>query len=121
MRDAILIEEVIELMSAARIAASQNTHSREFAIAAEPSPSHDQRVDDRLAHGGNFRQRAPKFGCRNIEYLGLFRCDSARGDGGCALEHRDVPDEIALVRGSENLFGAIAGLEGFDFAAQNNR
>src|SRR2546427_8195560 len=91
MRDAILIEEVIELMSVARIAASQDTHSREFAIAAEPSPSHDQRIDDCLAHGRNFCQRASKFGCRNMEYLGLFRCDSARGQGRCALEHRDVP------------------------------
>ena len=59
MRDAILIEEIIELMSIARIAAGQNTHSREFAIAAEPSPSHDQGIDDCLAHAREFpRARA---------------------------------------------------------------
>ena len=108
-------------MSITRIAASQNTHSREFPIAAKPPPSHDQRIDDCLAHGGNFRQRAPEFGCRNVQYLGLFRYDSARGQGRCALEHRDVTDKIALVGGGENLFGAIARLEGFDFTAQNNR
>ena len=36
------------------------------------------------------------------------------------LQHRDVADEIALVRRGENLFGAIACLESFDFAAQEN-
>ena len=120
MRDAILVEEIIELMSIARIAAGQNTHSREFAIATKPPPSHDQGIDDCLAHGGNFRERAPQFGCRNVKYLGLFRCDSGRTEDRCALEHRYVADEIALVRGSEVIFGAIARLEGFDFAAQNN-
>src|SRR5438128_10964434 len=107
MRDAILIKEIIELMSIARIAASQNAHSREFAIAAQPSPSHDQCIDDCFTHGGNFCQRAPKFGRRNMEYLGLFRCDSGRREGRCALEHRDVSYEIALLGGGENLFSAI--------------
>src|SRR5207248_4726110 len=78
MRDAILVEEIIELMSIARIAVCQNTHSREFAIAAEPTPSHDQGIDDCFAHGRNFRQSAPKFCGRNVEYLCLVRCDSGR-------------------------------------------
>ena len=37
-----------------------------------------------------------------------------------ALQHRHVADEIALVRGGENLFGIVALLESFDFAAQEN-
>src|SRR5438034_7942733 len=120
MRDAILVEKIIELMSIARIAAGQNTHARELAIAAKPPPSHDQRIDDRLAHGRNFRQRAPKFSRRNVKYLGLVRCDSGRTEDRCALEHRYIAHEIALARGSEVIFRAIARLEGFDLAAQNN-
>ena len=38
----------------------------------------------------------------------------------CSLEHGYVAEEIALTRGGEVIFGAIARLEGFDFAAQNN-
>src|SRR6476620_12676622 len=98
MRDAILIEEIIELMSVARIAAGQNTHARKFAIATKPPPPHDQRIDDRLADGGNFRQRAPKFGRRNEKDLGLIRCDSGRTEDRCALEHRYVAHEITLTR-----------------------
>src|SRR5438270_12409065 len=79
MRDAILIEEIIELMSISRVATCQNTHSREFAIATESSSTHDQGIDDCLAHRRNFRQRTPEFGCRNVEDLGLFRCDPGRG------------------------------------------
>src|SRR5207237_135374 len=75
MRDAILVEKIIELMSIARIATGQDTHPREFAIAAKSTPSHDQRIDDRLAHARNFRQRAAKFRGWNMEYFGLIRCD----------------------------------------------
>src|SRR2546425_11723009 len=59
MRDAILVEKIIELMSIARVAAGQNTHARKFAIATKPPSSHDQRIDDRLAYGGAFRRPAP--------------------------------------------------------------
>jgi hypothetical protein len=36
------------------------------------------------------------------------------------LEHRDITEEIALVRRPENLFDVIALLKGLEFAAQNN-
>src|SRR5256886_11823837 len=62
MRDAILVEKIIELMSIARVAACQNTHARKFAIATKPAPSHDQRIDDRLAHGGDSLHPAPHGG-----------------------------------------------------------
>src|SRR5207248_6109424 len=120
MRDAILVEEIIELMSIARIAVCQNTHSREFAIAAEPTPSHDQGIDDCFAHGRNFRQSAPKFCGRNVEYLCLVRCDSGRTEDRGTLEHGYVAHEIAFTRGGEVIFDAIARLEGLEFAAQNN-
>src|SRR6266513_5972130 len=120
MRDAILVEKIIELMSIARVAAGQNTHAREFAIATKPPPPHDQRIDDRLAHGRNFRQRAPKFGRRNEEDLGLFRRDPRRTEDRCALEHRYVAYEITLARVSQVVFGSVARLERFEFAAQNN-
>src|SRR5438552_18950793 len=105
MPDSILVEEIIELMSSALVSASQNTHAGEFSIATEPAPSHDQGIDDCLAHRGNFRQGAPEFGRRNVEYLGLLRCNSARTEDRSALEHRYVAHEIALARGSEVIFG----------------
>src|SRR4029453_13166038 len=71
MRDAIFVEEIIELMSIAGIAAGQNTHPREFAIAAKPPPSHDQGIDDCLAYGGNFCQPAPKFRPPHVGEFGL--------------------------------------------------
>src|SRR4029077_14487971 len=120
MRDAILVEKIIELLSIARVAAGQNTHSRKFAIATKPSPSHDQRIDDRLAYSGNFRQRAPKFGRRNVKYLGLIRFDSGRTEDRRALQHRYVAHEITLARDSEVVFGAVARLVRFEFATQNN-
>src|SRR5437762_8283533 len=98
MRNAILVEKVIELMSIARVAAGQNTHASKFAIATKPASSHDQRIDDRLAYGGNFCQRAPKCGRRNKKYLGLIRCDSGRTEDRRALEHRYVAHEITLAR-----------------------
>src|SRR5580700_551845 len=121
MRDAILVEKIIELMSIARIAVCQNTHAREFAIAAEPSPPHDQGIDDGFAHGRNFRQCAPKFCGRNVEYLRLIRCDSGGTEDRCPLEHGYVPEEIALTRGGEVIFDVVARLEGLEFTAQNNR
>src|SRR5512140_654884 len=100
-------------MSIARVAAGQDAHARKFAIATKPASSHDQRIDDRLAHGGNFRQRAPKFGRRNVKYLRLIRCDSGRTEDRRALEHRYVAHETTLARGSEVIFGAVARLERF--------
>src|SRR5437867_13385210 len=99
MRNAILVEKIIELMSIARVAAGQNTHSRKFAIATKPPPSRDQRIDDRLAHGGNLRQRAPKFGRRKEEVLGFFPLGPGRTEDRCVLDHRFVPQLITLTRG----------------------
>src|SRR2546430_9639529 len=78
MRDAILVQKIIELMSIARVAAGQNTHARKFAIATKPASSHDQRIDDRLAYGGKLPHPAPKFGPRQKEELGLLPLYSGR-------------------------------------------
>src|SRR6476660_9590645 len=104
MRNAIFVEKIIELMSLARVTSGQHTHAREFTIATKPSPSHDQGIDDCLAYGGDFRERAPEFSRRNMENLGLVRYNSARTENRCALEHRNVADEIALVRIREVIF-----------------
>src|SRR5207237_9465375 len=118
MRDSIPVANIIELMSIARIATGQDTHPCEFAIAAKSTPSHDQRIDDRLAHPGNFRQRAAKFRGWNMEYFGLIRCDSARTEDRCALEHRYVAHEIAFTRGSAVRFRTTARSEGFGMGVQ---
>src|SRR5262249_10448654 len=52
--------------------------------------------------------------------LGLIRCDSGRTEDRRALQHRYVAHEIALARVSQIVFGSVARLERFEFAAQNN-
>src|SRR5262249_41223074 len=52
--------------------------------------------------------------------LSLIRCDSGRTEDRRALQHRDVAHEITLARVSQIVFGAVARLERFEFAAQNN-
>ena len=47
-------------------------------------------------------------------------CDPCRSEDRRALQHRHVANEIAFVRRSENLFGIVALLESFEFAAQEN-
>src|SRR3989442_15823387 len=98
MRDAILVEEIIELMSIARIAAGQNTHSREFAIAAKPPASHDQCIDDCLAHGGKLREGPPGFGPPEGKNLwSVHSC--APGTEECRSPmHHYVPQVITLMR-----------------------
>src|SRR5207249_1432811 len=83
--------------------------------------SHDQSIHDRCAYGGNFSERAAKFTCGNMKYLRLIRGNSRRRQRGRSLQHGDVAEKIARMRGRENLLGAIALLESFQFAAQHNR
>src|SRR5256886_16870746 len=96
MRDAILVEKIIELMSITRVTAGQNTHARKFTIATKPAPSHDQRIDDRLAHGGKLPPRAPKVGRRDEEDLRPFPRDPGRTQERCAPGHPTFPPEIKL-------------------------
>ena len=121
----VILLLVIGGVVGAGTAAAQGTPVPEFKgplpITAESSPSHDQGIDDGLAHGRNFRQRAPKFCGRNVEYLRLVRGDAGRTDDRGALEHGHVPDEIPFTRGGEVILRAIARLEGLEFTAQNNR
>src|SRR5262249_38688139 len=120
MRDVILVQKIVELMSVTRAARSQHAQSRKLAIPTDSAAAHNERIDDRLANGRNFCECAPKFGRRNVEYLGLIRCDSGRTEDRRALQHRYVAHEIALARVSQIVFGSVARLERFEFAAQNN-
>src|SRR2546430_7476730 len=120
MGDVVLVQKIVELMSVTRAAHSQHTQSCKLAIPADSAAPHDQRIDDRLAYGRNFRQRAPKFGRRNEEDLGLVRRDSRRTEDRRALEHRYVAHEITLACDSQVVFGAVARLVRFEFATQNN-
>src|SRR2546430_4433866 len=106
MRDAILVEKIIELMSIARVAACQNTHARKFAIATKPAPSHDQRIDDRLAHGGNLPQPAPQLRPREEGEPRLLRPDSRRNEEPRALGARNGAHEITLPPGRQGILRA---------------
>ena len=50
VRDAILVEKIVELMALARVTQRDNAQPRELAIAPEPPPAHDESVHNRLAH-----------------------------------------------------------------------
>ena len=52
MRNAILVEKIIQLMSKQLITLRQYPHSSEFGVPADPPPSHDQGIDDRFADSG---------------------------------------------------------------------
>src|SRR5215471_14907999 len=86
MRDVILVEEIVDVMSFAIVAARQHAKAGKYAVAIQPPAAHDQRIDDCLAHGGNFRQGAPECGGGNVKYFGLFRFHSGGTQDRCALE-----------------------------------
>src|SRR3954447_21873041 len=117
MWNPVFVEEIIKLMSIARVAIGQHAHASEFTITTKSPPSHDQRVNDCPADGGNFRQRAPEFSSRNVEDLGLLGYDSARTENRSALKHRYIAEETAFVRVSEVIFSTVTRFESFDFAA----
>ena len=121
VRDVIFIEEIIELMSFACVACRENAKPGKFPIASEATATHDECVHDGRAHTRYFGERAPEFGRWHFENFRFRRSHAGGSQGGCALQHRDVADEIALACGRENLFRAIARFENFDLAAQDYR
>src|SRR6266404_8034745 len=102
MRDAILVEKIVELMTLARLTQRDDAQSGEFAVAPEPPSPHDESVYNGLAHPRELSERAADFDCRNLQNLGVFRLHARTRQRGRALEHCDVADEIALSRCSEN-------------------
>jgi hypothetical protein len=71
MRNTILVEEIVQLMSKPLIPPGQDTHSSEFAVPADPPASHNQCINDRFADIWNLGQSAPDFGRRHVKYLGV--------------------------------------------------
>jgi hypothetical protein len=73
MRNTILVEEIVQLMSKSLIPLRYDTHSSEFAVPNDLPASHNHCIDDRFANIGNLGQGAPEFSCGHVEYLSLFR------------------------------------------------
>ena len=117
----ILGQEIVELMSFPRIAPRDHAQARKLPVAHETSPPHDERVHDWLRDAGQFRERAPQFGRRDLQNLGLLGFHPGAGQRRRALEHGDVADEIARARCAEDLLGLFAFLENLDLAAQDDR
>lgn len=62
MRDVILVEEVVELMTFARAAGGgENAQTGKFTITSQTTAAHDERIDDGRAHAGYFRESASQF------------------------------------------------------------
>jgi hypothetical protein len=120
MRNAIFVEEIIKLMSFPCPGCCENTQPCKFPVPSQSFSAHDQCFYDRLAHSGQFGECATEFSRGHVEYLRLFRRYPGRRKDRRALEHRDIASEIALARGGENLFDAIALLERLEFAAQDD-
>src|SRR6476659_10535958 len=120
MRDVVFIQKIIDLMTVPRTARSEHTQSCKFAVPADSASPHDQRVHDWLANPWHAGQHAPEFSGRHVEDLAVVRCHSCGGERRCALQHRHIADEIALVRNGEFLFDVVPSLEDLYFATQNN-
>src|SRR5882724_1687229 len=107
-------------MPFARAACRENAQPGKFPIPSQSFATHDQCLYNRLAYTRQFGERPPEFSRGHVEYLRLFRCYPRCRKDRRPLEHRDVTEEIALVRGAKNLDDVIALLKRFEFAAQNN-
>src|SRR5437667_5560280 len=121
MRDVVFVQEIVELMSITRAARSEHTQPCKLAIATQPASSHDQRVHDWLADPGQLGQGAPELSRWHVKDFGLVRCYPRCRERRRTLQHRDVADEIALVRDRQFLFDVVALLDHLYFAAQYNR
>src|SRR5215472_12083035 len=97
MWDVVLVQKIVELMSVTRAARSNHTQTGKLPIATNPTTSHDQRVHDWFANPWQLGQHAPEFVRRHIKDLGLVRCYARSCERRCALQHRNVADEIPLV------------------------
>src|SRR6266567_559851 len=107
-------------MSLTRATRSEHAQSRKLAIPANSPAPHNECVHDWFAYSWHPSQYAPEFSRRNVQNLGLIRCHSGSRERRCPLQHRDIANEIAVVRNGELLFGPVALLEDLYFAAQYN-
>src|SRR5262245_14507517 len=120
VRDVVLVQKIVELMSVTPAARSEHTQTGKLVIATEPTSSHDQRVHNRFTDPWQLGQDAPEFSRGHIKDLGLVRCYARGCERRCALQHRNIANEIPLVRNCEFQFDVVPLLEDLYFAAQNN-
>jgi nitrate/nitrite-specific signal transduction histidine kinase len=66
MRDVILVEKIVELMSLARATQRDDAQPGKLAVAPEPPPAHDQSAHDRLAQTGQLSERTPQLDRRDF-------------------------------------------------------
>src|SRR5947209_2338872 len=85
MRDVIFIKKIVDLMPGAIIARSQNAKAGKFAVAVQATPAHDQRRDDRGAHGRYFGQRPTKLRCGDVNNFRFIRGHAHGGKSRRAL------------------------------------
>src|SRR5437867_4899362 len=85
MRDMILVEKIMELMSLPRTTQRDDAQPSELAVAPKSPPAHDNCADNRLAQTRQFGERAPDFDRRNFQNFGLFRLHTRSGQHGGPL------------------------------------
>ena len=80
MRNVILVEEIVDLMSVAIVRRGQDTEAGELAVTIQSPPPHNERVDDRRADRRYFGQGAPKLRGRDVENFRLVGSDARAGE-----------------------------------------
>ena len=55
----ILGQEIMQLMAVPRVPQRDHAKTRKFAILHQAFPAHDEGVNERLGHAGQFRERTP--------------------------------------------------------------
>src|SRR5207253_874186 len=120
MRDVVLVEKIVELMSLSRAPRGEHTQSCKLAIATQSPSSHDQRVHDWFANPWHLGKRVPEFISGHRRDLGFVRCSARRRDRRPPFQRRLVAEKVALVRNRELLLHVIPPLEDLYFATQNN-
>jgi hypothetical protein len=120
MWNVVFVKKVVELVAVTIIALTQHAIPGKLAVAAETTPTHDQRVHDRLADGGNLGKRTPEFRRGDVKYFRFIGRYSRGRYCGRSLQHGHVTSEVAFARCPQDLFGAIALRENFYFATKHN-
>ncbi len=111
MRNVVLPEEIMQAMTFLGIAHGDDAETIKILVPHETAAAHDEGVNDRLGHPGQFGQRASNSTGRHLQDFRLLRFYPRAGQGRGALEHGDIADKVALAWCAENLLGLFASFE----------
>src|SRR3954470_18976525 len=95
MWNVVFVQEVVDEMSVAIILNGQHAKSGELTIAKQPASSHDQCIDDRIAHARYLGQCATYLVRRHVQDFRFIRSYTGSAEYRRSLQHTDVGQKIA--------------------------